>query len=208
MDREEARRVAYHEAGHALAAAVFGVPIVLVSIRPGERYGGITVISKAGSAVGFNLALPVPLQSREARAWCERLIVVLLAGAAAKRLVAPSSGYVDDSPDEREAHEAAEALARLSPRHRELLTQLEAEPLDPSEEFDLDEDEAAKLSWGLAGDEAGAHLAWLRAVAGRLVRERFETLRALAEALMAAEVLTAEAIVAIVGGAAYSEPEP
>lgn len=43
LDDDTRFRIAVHEAGHALAAAAFGIPLRLVTIRPGARFLGRTI---------------------------------------------------------------------------------------------------------------------------------------------------------------------
>jgi hypothetical protein len=196
------RRTAHHEAGHALAAWSLGRRLHLVSIRPGQAYGGLAIMEAGGGAwvetfdPGTPLTLLQPPQTRDA---IERNIMIDLAGPIAAFYSLPASGYYEQDPDEIAAEKAAAGLAALSPRGRELLVVEEAATADRV----TDEENALRFAHALSGDciEAAAHVAWLRAATTRLVLDRWYRVVALADVLLARFVLDGEEATSILENA-------
>ena len=102
MSREEKRRIAYHETGHAVA---------MVKLYTRERLHKVTII-RHGSALGF--AAPKPIEEQHTRTKDEFLadIQVSLASRAAEQLFLgiEMSGA---SSDLRQATQTADAVIRL-----------------------------------------------------------------------------------------------
>lgn len=198
---EELRwRTAHHESGHTVAMIVVGMPLEAVSIRPGKHFGGIAHPGdlrtwQAEIPPTFGTVPSVALPADFRKAW-ERRIVVSLAGELAARWAVPLTGFIP-SPAEDFAERAAAALARLSPRHAELIVAAESADPTPS-----DEESAASDSYALVGpEESAAHLNWLRVVAGELVREWACEISALGAALLERPVLSGDEAKGIVRSA-------
>jgi hypothetical protein len=207
-------RIAYHEAGHAVASILYGQPLIAVSIRPGVGYSGITMTAPTAQFTftsEIDPGLSVLFQPTRLRDSLEAEIVMALAGPIAGRYgemiamaqeatASPIVGYVPTSPCEQAASGAAGKLAHLSPRDRELVTDAEARD---DGAFTDDETAASTLSWALVGepDEAAAHLAWLRVVARNLVTRRWYQVEALAGALLTHTVLDGASAAGIVHAA-------
>lgn len=199
------RHTAWHEGGHSVISKLLGYDVEFVSIRPGVSHSGVSK-SRMGLDRRVDLSsLDGELLNADpaARIAVERAVVVALAGQAAAELVTiPATGYSEVAPPTPEAVAAAEALASLSPRHKELLFELEA--MDDQIE---DDDDALEISVRLAGQEALAHVAFLRAVATRLVWDHARSIAAVAERLLERDVLNGEEvaeIMASVEGAALA----
>jgi len=99
LNADEKRRVALHEAGHALVASC---------VRHADPVQKISIIPRGRAALGYTLQIPQVEQFLRTRAELFDRLTVLLAGRAAEELVLEdvSTGAQDDL-------EAATALARL-----------------------------------------------------------------------------------------------
>jgi hypothetical protein len=187
---------AYHEAGHAVAAVALDLRVDVVTIRPTHRYGGCTATEHRRAEwleriEAIDVTATAIMQPADWRRDIEADILVSLAGPAAGDAVAPATRRED--PDEQRAARAATALARLSPRHREVLDRLEAD----DEPVGADDHTAWTLASVLSGeDEAAHHLAWMQAVARRFVADYWHHIAAVAEALLEREVLSGEELLA------------
>jgi hypothetical protein len=195
---EDRRRLAYHEAAHGVVDLFYGREVEYLSIRPGRSHGGVArsrVPDQQRIDLDALLGPEVLLTDSGARLLVERAIVSVLAGQAAAELVDMQTGRLEDVPPLPAAVAAAEALATLSPRHRELLFASEArdDPID-------DDDRAFEFSYWLAGQEANLHIAWLRQVANRMVRERWAAISAVAKRLLVRGVLSGAEVAQIVNG--------
>jgi hypothetical protein len=192
----ERRRIAVHEAGHAVASIVLGVPIEYVSIRTGLSFRGVAlrVGARLEAADDFDPFRAVAAQPPELRADVERRIIGDLAGPIAEMFLADEPAARSYGGDEAETI-ARDALATLGPRLAELVAHWEMR----EERRDGDEADAAGLAYAFAGPEAGGHyLEWLRAEARALVlRYRFAVL-SVADALERAAVLSGEQVAALV----------
>lgn len=78
---EEKRRVAYHEAGHALVAE---------NVPTGQPVHKISIIPRGISALGFTLQLPVEEKYLSTEAELKDQLAILLAGRAAEQLALQS----------------------------------------------------------------------------------------------------------------------
>lgn len=196
---------AVHEAGHFLASYfLLGQAPEVVSVRPAEAHSGVNIRSAQIDFTGHPAELPLPLADPRLRSLTERHLLVFLAGQAAERLV-PRLGFVPDPEPAAAAERLAESLARLSPRHVELLADAESRPA-PESPFESDDEEALRLALRLAGQEARLHVAWLSAVADRFV-ERFAPLvAALARELMARTVMSGDEAVNLIEGRRHPDP--
>lgn len=178
------RRIALHEAGHAVACVVFGTPLEYVSIRPGRTFGGVTVgvprevPDAPGRATWLDPAIRVDL---------ERRVIASLAGDLAERLD-PTAG-----PRPVDETEVRAALEALGPRVVELIEREQRD--DP-----VLSDAAAAwyLAERLAGDGARHYVEWLRVEANELVLRYAAAIGRVAEALERREVLDGPAVAALV----------
>lgn len=128
----------------------------------------------------------------------EAAIVSTLAGDIAGRNVEPVSGYVEETRHEAAAAQAADWLASLGGRARELL---EAAAIPGGGTLVQDENVAAMLSAQLAGDESHLHLEWMRAVSSRLVDASWPLITALARELEARGSLSGTEVAAFIRSA-------
>lgn len=202
---DDLRRTAHHEAGHALAGWLYDRPLAIVSIRPGQGYGGVTRWETADRSwmESFDANAPALLEPTNVRNAIEREIVIALAGPIAGHLAVVTTGYYSPDACEMEAEREAEGLAALSPRAQELVIAMEAEPGIGS-----DEEAAGHLSHALTWDdrEAATHLEWLRVTAHNLVVSRWYRLTALANVLLERRVLDGETAVEIISSARPASP--
>jgi hypothetical protein len=106
------------------------------------------------------------------------------------------SGPVAADPCQTAAEAAASGLARMSPRHQELLTKREADPTPLPTDLETAEHWAFLLADDL--EEAAHHVAWLGVVTRRLVFANRAHVVAVADALLKHDVLDATAFLAIV----------
>jgi hypothetical protein len=196
MTDAERARLAAHEAGHAVAAVAFGLPLRAVSLRAGKLHAAVTLIDRGPGSPEY--------QPRDRTAWAgtvdrdarEREIIVTLAGELAEPYREPVSGYFGPSDDEAAARAALEDLERRSPRAAELVLAAEA-----NDEVGNDRTRAHDLSWALHGFEervVDLHLAYLEALARVIVGWHRWHIAGLAHALVERTVIDgpeAEAII-------------
>jgi hypothetical protein len=202
-EAEERRRVAYHEAGHAVMAYTVGRRNGVVSIRPGEHYNGIAFHGPAPRPSELErgkLGLPVPLLPARLRRWIETEILIVVAGREAEffRFIPPTR-YSGPDPDEEAAVRLARASVELSTRESEALAAAD------HAELPVDERQAEKLAWVAVGPDAEgwAYLNWLRATTRNLVGESgfFRLVEALVPELLRHEVLGGRSVRRILDGA-------
>lgn len=178
-----------------------------MSIDPDPKGGhyGIAALSSARYS-GPAPDLSQPVVRGELRDVVEADILIDLAGDLAADLIAPQTGYVTATADEEWAERAAAVLAAQSPRHRELVERAKRGELIFADEApaSFDELHAAEASHALVGQESLQHLAWLRAVARRLVGEHRSRIERLAEALLAepSRVISGKRATKIIAGGA------
>ena len=193
-DAVRLQRTAHHEAAHAVADLVFGHRPQLVSIRPTDRYNGVCQSDIGPRPDGFRAERSVPQQPADLRARVEADVISMLAGPIAGDAFWPETGYYAAHPD---AVAAEQMIARLEPRYRELLSDLETEP----DHLPSDHEKATEITHAFAGpSQATAYYAWLRSVAHELVTEYARQIHAVAEALLERTVLTGEELAVIVRG--------
>ncbi len=177
----DARLLAYHEAGHAVAAFVLKRPLASVTLRP------------PGPALdaplpAYDLVVPTDVDPEDV----EREVIALLAGAEAEALLTEDCDWFAAAAD----CERAEALlARLLAAGRRV------EPRDERE---------AELVSALVGDPSRSAWELLCARAHALVHTApaRSAIAALAAALLAAGTLDArQAQRAILGGIAAADPD-
>jgi hypothetical protein len=193
---DELRRVATHEAGHAVMAHVLGVAPGFVSIRPGVDYAGVATYGKSGRPKMEDGDLDVPIVNMRARLrrGLEREIVTLLAGKASERLVPtePETGFLPPDPD-RERAERLAALAAPGAREAAKLEKVERE----GTRGDSDLSRAESKAHGAVGRELeGRYLLFLEALTDSIVAtDRFVRLvKALVAPLLAHGILSARAV--------------
>ena len=179
-------RVAFHESAHATLAERLGVGVVNVTMRPPRTYMG-------------------PLERRDRDA-IEARIVAVLAGGVADLYTRRTSGYLPDvTAEEENALALAAEYAALSPRHRELL---ETYAAGQDGALALCDDTAAlALSAALVGTEARLHVAWLGAVAERLVHETWPAIVRVAAVLEQHGELSGAEVAAVIEAAGWRLPK-
>jgi len=89
LNEAEKRRVAYHEAGHALVAEI---------VPTGEPVHKVSIIPRGGAALGFTLQLPVEEKFLSTEPELKDQIAILLGGRTAEEIVlgSVSSGAQND----------------------------------------------------------------------------------------------------------------
>ena len=102
MNPEEKRRVAFHEAGHALVGA---------RLSPGTPVRKISIIPRGVAALGYTLQMPLEDRFLMTRDELANKLAVLLAGRGAEELVfaSISTGAADDL---RQSTDIAERMTR------------------------------------------------------------------------------------------------
>ncbi|MGI8616828.1 MAG: hypothetical protein ACR2L4_08635 [Actinomycetota bacterium] len=201
MSRNEEERwkedVAIHESGHEAVALELGVPLGLVSIRPGAHFAGVAFhgSTRVRKADTFKWTSPV-LQPASLRRYVETSIMVALGGDLAARYYGPiETGYVATKTDDSlEAERLASILTEMPATDREVarLAASESEERMPV----YDEEKAQELATFLSPVGTGpVFLEWLRAETGELLKTAHmgRMVRALAAALLDREVIGARA---------------
>jgi hypothetical protein len=188
-------RSAIHESAHAFALWRFGWPVELVSIRPGASHTGITM-----AATGTDRDLldmigqhhPLDGLDPEARRLADRMLVMVLIGDAAVEVLAPQTGRQPDPVGYLESA-AYPRPAELTPEIRDRLAAAEADTADRPD----DADKAFEQAFRLVGLAAHPYLAWLAFETRLLVREHAAAIYALADVLVARELIDGRTAVAI-----------
>jgi hypothetical protein len=193
------REASYHEAAHALAARLLGLPVDHVSIRRGDHFFGITS-SGRGPVPEWN-GLPGALYMNSGlRQFIERQIVTDLAGHIGS--LASWEPYDEFAEiDNTWAHRAAAALDAVSPRTRELILASEASPATKD-----DETRARELAekWSTFDSTPPSSLTyyieWLRGESRDLLADHADQLKAIADQLSKRVILTGPQVDEILRG--------
>jgi hypothetical protein len=188
------REIALHEAGHAVAFVVLGLPLEYASIRPGRTFAGVAVPAKR-SPIDVNEIQfgRVSQQTPSIRAEVERRVIATLAGELAARYLAAEPAPTAYVGEEAETI-AREALQRLRPRFAELVVHHEQ-----AEDTGTDEANAWEAAGIFAdGEPQALYLSWLRAEARLLVIRYSPAILRVAEALERHAVLNGEQVAALV----------
>jgi hypothetical protein len=164
-------RIAYHEAGHAVAAVMLGGRVTgPVSIEPTKRWLGVAFTRPPGfsrrESERVPLELPLATWPARVRRSFEVDALISLAGPAAEAMRPERlSGYI---PSSRHADDrrAAEATTVLTSRDRRLLASGNGPEDDPRP---WDDKRAVDASVAAAGTRGGLLLEFLRAEAYDLV---------------------------------------
>jgi hypothetical protein len=212
-DPEQRHRIAVHESGHAAMAYLLHRRAGIVSIRPGAHHGGIAFHGPAPKVpqemFDRHLGHPVPLLPATLRRSIETTIMISLAGDEAEFLLwCRSPEKARFRPETAEDEAVAEGFAR----DLVSLTRPEREKLDEAErsEHKSDEDKVWLFANAAVGEpnEAGAYLAWLRAVTRGLIwgTRCVRLIEALVPELLEHEVLSARAVRAILLAADGKKP--
>jgi hypothetical protein len=187
------REIALHEAGHAVAHVVLGMPLEYASIRPGRTFGGVAVPGQRPIDVNEIQFGRVSQQTPSIRAEVERRIIATLAGELAARFRAAEPAPTAYVGEEAETI-ARDALQRLGPRLAELVVHHEQ-----AEDTGRDEANAWEAAGLFAdGEPQSFYLAWLRAEARILVTTYAPAILRVAEALERHAVLNGEQVAALV----------
>jgi ATP-dependent Zn protease len=164
--RAQRRRTAYHEAGHAVANQHHDVPFRSITIRSdANSYGHVRVYAHRLTA--DHVYNPSP----RVRDHLERLVVCLLAGREAERLVASRYNHLGAG------HLRMGKYARLS----------------PGSDLDQAIDYAGRVV-SLEGEEGRAYFHWLTQRTRAFVTRRHDEIAAVADALIERETLTADEV--------------
>ena len=190
------RRIALHEAGHAVAHLEFRIPLEYASIRPGRTFAGVAVpaLRDEPDYGEARFGAPAPLQPETVRADIERRAIASLAGDIAALYLADAPAGAAYGGDEAETI-ARDALAGLASRVAELVVSHET-----SEEPTPGDEAAARyLAALIAGPvPVDTYLAWLRVLAHEFVIRFRTAILAVADALEASGVLSGDQVAAIV----------
>ena len=180
---EEKKRIAYHEAGHAIVASV---------LTPNDKVHRISIIPRGVAALGYTLQLPTEEKYLVTKNELLAKIAVLLGGRAAEELIFKevSTGAQNDLEKATEIARAmimdygmSESLGPQTFRKREHLF------LDiPFRERELISEETAKL----IDKEIGKILKECYETAIRILKEKRETLENVVTLLIEKEVLEGE----------------
>jgi hypothetical protein len=115
---------AYHEAAHAVLARIVNVPVhsATVSPRPGDL-GHVSLDHSAINAYANSLGA----DGEKCADYMQRVIMVLLAGAAAQRRLQPGGFHIPTGcgPDYKEAKRFARMIADNGKNARAMLTDFE-----------------------------------------------------------------------------------
>jgi hypothetical protein len=186
------RQTSYHEAGHTLAARLLNVPVDHVSIRPGDHFGGVAYFGDVPKPTDIgDYAVPMFMQPRDLRDYCERDMLTSLAGPIGGLMAGPLGRSDLADTDADFALRAAAALERVSPRTRELIL---ADEKAPAEAFHDDEDKAMRMAVLLKANHPEPtptminyfHVNMAREEAKQLLEKHSEQFLALAEELLGA----------------------
>ena len=196
MSVAERVRIAYHEAGHAVAAFELGGAVSgPVSIVPAKRWNGVAHVRGryARRSDRYDPAAPtIVLQPASTRRALETEAIISLAGQEAEKFRPPETltGYFPTEDDEARA---VRAVAPLAGRDAKLLARGDDESLPPPKTDIAQAVEAADL---LVADRAHALLTFLRAEADALLRtpRAQRRLHRLAEALLEHETIGAATV--------------
>jgi cell division protease FtsH len=192
MTDDEKRRVAIHEAGHALVA---------MSVPRADPVHRVTILPRSSGALGATLQLPADDRYLATRDELLDRMCVLLAGRAAEELVLGdlSSGAADDL--QRATELARQMVCRFGMSARlgdQTLERGTYRFLDGalSGEPSADRSEATAR---IVDEEIRAFLLRERARAAEIVAARRQTLDAISARLIAEETLERDALLALVG---------
>jgi ATP-dependent Zn protease len=106
----EKRRVAYHEAGHAVAAVVMKIPLKRVTIVPEGDSSGTATLQEPSTRVRKQLNYGLS-EGPCAKDTIERRVVFVLAGdAAEKKLLRSCTDQVNNESDLRTAEELVQQI--------------------------------------------------------------------------------------------------
>ncbi|MGK4007667.1 ATP-dependent zinc metalloprotease FtsH [Sorangium sp. So ce1036] len=183
MTPEERRRVAYHEAGHALVA------LALPAADPVER---VSIVARTIGALGVTIQVPRDERQLVTEQEIESRITVMLGGRAAEEIALGevSSGAHDDLG--RATALAREMVTRLGMSRRLGLPTLSRNLGAPllgvvQEERTCSEETAREVD-----EEVRERLGEMYLKAKQLLHDRRESLEAAAEALVLKETLSGE----------------
>ena len=199
------RRVAFHEAAHAVAVWALGLGIRAVSITQRQHHAGIMLWDdEVPDRELIDTTLPLPALDPALRRWAECRAVVALAGREGELLHVALPA--PDTPA-RTVLPGPETVRPPTPAGRDLRKLIEAADRPDTR---TDAEQAAEAVWMVAADpEVQAHhLALLRVVARDLIRLHAERVVRLADALLtAAEIEGPDAVAHIEGRHDATHPQ-
>ena len=198
MTAAERRSVAIHEAGHAVADVVLGIPVEYTSIRPGKTFAGIEVPAPFEVDLGsWNQYLPISAAPADLRAYVEKRIIAFLAGPIAAVILYEPVGRGAPVREEFDPDAIArQALANLGPRLAELVVAKE----ESDEPNNGDEANAFELANAFVGPDMGGafYLEWLRVEARALVVRYAAAILRVADALERHAILQGDQVAALI----------
>jgi hypothetical protein len=172
---------AWHEAGHCVLARVSGIDIDVVSIRPGARHTGVTILRS-----------PSPQPLGRLPWWLDpdlgdvvRDLTCTLAGEIAEGLAVTSGRVPAPSADDMRT-----AFDGVSDASRSRLLAAESDPAGALS----DRAQAWRLAWAFCGDLALPFLDLVRAEVRARVQESAGTIANVASELMRGAVLDGAAV--------------
>lgn len=189
---DEKRRVAYHEAGHALVAE---------NLPTGQPVHKISIIPRGVSALGFTLQLPIEEKYLSTEAELKDQLAILLAGRAAEQLALDSVSTGAQNDLERASEIARNMVCylgmskKLGSRIYGQRQQLQFLPGDFSEQRNYSEETARVVDAEIAALLEEAENRAARVLAGRRAQ-----LDRLAELLREKEVIQREEMLAVLAG--------
>jgi len=189
---DEKRRVAYHEAGHALVAE---------NLPTGQPVHKISIIPRGVSALGFTLQLPVEEKYLSTEAELKDQLAILLAGRAAEQLALNSVSTGAQNDLERASEIARNMVCylgmskKLGPRIYGQRQQLQFLPGDFSEQRNYSEETARAVD-----AEIGVLLEEAENRAAGVLAGRRAQLDRLADLLQEKEVIQRDDMLAALAG--------
>lgn len=219
---ERALAIAFHEAGHAVAAICLGNAVEVVTMRGGRTHAGLTLwwsettdearalLKSAGRDADRDAFL-------RARGRLEQDVMITLAGDVAEGLGRMEARWLAATRrgELRRSHAGTVQRAPILDRHVEALAGRDEERVRARERAASDDQEAglapgsdAAAAWAgilaLNPDRdprtMGSHLAYVRAATRTLLEREWPAVEALAGALVDHETLSGLAATLIVGG--------
>ncbi|WP_020481145.1 ATP-dependent zinc metalloprotease FtsH [Methylomonas sp. MK1] len=189
---DEKRRVAYHEAGHALVAE---------NVPTGQPVHKISIIPRGVSALGFTLQLPVEEKYLSTENELKDQLAILLGGRVAEQLALQSISTGAQNDLEKASEIARNMVCylgmskKLGPQIYGQRQQLQFLPGDMSEQRNYSEETARVVDAEIKGLIEDAERR-----AQKILSEKRGYLDKLAELLQEKEVIQREEMVALIGG--------
>lgn len=171
---------AYHEAGHAVAAATLDIAFEKVTIIPQGKGAGRITYADLEPEIREAWAAGDRLNNAQVRQWVERQAIVTLAGSVAQRHFSPRSDWKFG----REGDATFPGFGKV---------------LDPSSDMS----KAVRLidDLGFTGKVAAAYMSYVEASAEALITELWDDVRKVAQRLLEEKTLWADDVHQMIFGA-------